>query len=144
MSEAEDRHLLVGHSLLLVQTGEVHLLAGRPLDAEPWAGRALTRACQHGERGVHACAQHLLAAIAARREPERTDAVAAFDAALRLASDLGLRPLAARCELDLGALYHRTGHADRAREHLARSVALFRQMGMSPWLTSAEQLLGAT
>ena len=144
MSEAEDRHVLVGHSTLLVQTGEVHLLAGHPADAEPWASRALTRASQHGERGVHACAQHLLAAVAARREPERTDAAAGFDAALRLASDLGLRPLAARCELDLGALYQRTGQTERAREHLGRAITLFRQMQMSTWLTRAEQLLATT
>jgi class 3 adenylate cyclase/tetratricopeptide (TPR) repeat protein len=54
------------------------------------------------------------------------------------AVELGMRPLIAHCRLGLGKLYARAGHSDKAREHLAEAVTLYRQMGMDAWLQQAE------
>jgi len=39
--------------------------------------------------------------------------------ALALAEELGMRPLVARCHLDLGRLYRHAGDRSKAREHLS-------------------------
>jgi len=49
-----------------------------------------------------------------------------------------LRPLAARCHLSLGGLFQKVGQRERAREHLAIAIPLFREMGMGFWLAQAE------
>jgi hypothetical protein len=55
--------------------------------------------------------------------------------------ELGLRPEAAHCHLAFGKLYYRTGPRDRARAHLTRAVATYREMDMRFWLEKAEAAL---
>jgi hypothetical protein len=59
---------------------------------------------------------------------------ARYRAALALATDLGMRPLAAHCHLGLGTLYRRTGRGEQAREHLAIATGMYREMDMRFWL----------
>jgi len=54
-----------------------------------------------------------------------------------------MRPLLARCHLDLGAMERRQGHPQEATAHLARAAALFHEMGMASWLARAEAELAA-
>src|SRR5262249_52823599 len=61
--------------------------------------------------------------------------------AFALANELGMRPLAAHCHLGLGKLYHRTGDAAKAHEHLTTASTLYREMGMTFWLEKAEASL---
>jgi hypothetical protein len=60
-----------------------------------------------------------------------------FDAALTLATNLGMRPLVAQCYLELGKLYCRTGDRVKSQEHLTTAVTMYRE-GISFWLEEAE------
>jgi tetratricopeptide (TPR) repeat protein len=141
VAEAEAIKLLYGHAMVLTQLGDFYLQAERLDDAQAMAARALDLTRRHGERGDEAWALHLLAGIAAARRPLGVDsATSGFGAAMALAEELGMRPLQARCQLGLGALYHRAGDPRRARTHLARATELFSAMEMLPWLRDVEAL----
>ncbi len=62
-------------------------------------------------------------------------------AALALADELGMRPLAAHCHLGLGTLYATIGQREQARAELSTAIALYRGMEMTSWLTRAEAAL---
>ena len=49
-----------------------------------------------------------------------------------------IRPLVARCHLDLGTLYRRNGNSQQAEERLNIATSMFREMGMGFWLKKAE------
>jgi uncharacterized protein HemY len=70
-------------------------------------------------------------------------AEAQYDAAMALASELGMRPLVAHCHVGLGALYRRTGKGEQAREHLTTAITMYREMEMASWLAQAEAALAA-
>ena len=60
-----------------------------------------------------------------------------------MASDLGMRPLAAHCHLGLSQLHRRIGDRAKGDEHLEAAIAMYREMGMDFWLAQAEVALGA-
>jgi hypothetical protein len=45
-----------------------------------------------------------------------------------------MRPLVAHCHAGLARLYRRTGHQQRADEHLTTATTMYREMGMTYWL----------
>jgi hypothetical protein len=49
-----------------------------------------------------------------------------------------MRPLVAHCHLGLGKLYRRTGKRAQAQEHLATATTMYREMGMTYRLATAE------
>ena len=53
-----------------------------------------------------------------------------------------MRPLAACCQFNLGALSRRAGRAAHAEQHLNAAVLLFRSMEMGVWQARTEALLG--
>ena len=55
-----------------------------------------------------------------------------------LATDLGMRPLIARCNLGRGRLYRRTSNRQQAQEHLAIATTIYREMAMRFWLEKAD------
>jgi hypothetical protein len=55
-----------------------------------------------------------------------------------LATQLGMRPLIAHCQLGLGKLYRRTDKREQARETLTIATTMYREMGMTYWLEQAE------
>src|SRR5262245_57726712 len=61
--------------------------------------------------------------------------------ALAQAEELGMRPLAARCHLGLGALYSEADNYRQAKKHLTAATTLFRDMGMQSWSMRAARLL---
>jgi tetratricopeptide (TPR) repeat protein len=131
------------HTLGLIHLGEACVLASRREDAVAFAGRAMTFAHQHGQRGYEALALRLLGEIAAH--PGALDsevAKARYREALTLADQLEMRPLLSRCHLALGTLYARTEKRREAREHLAAAAAMYREMHMRFWLEQAETELG--
>ena len=90
-------------------------------------------------RNLEANAIHLMGDIAAGHEPPALEeAVQHYRDALVLASELGMRPLAAHCHLGLGKLYRRTGKQDEAHEHLTTATTMYREMDMRFWLGKAE------
>jgi hypothetical protein len=136
---AESIHLRVAESNSLLLLGEAHLLAGRIDDALVSGTRALTMARERGQQGDEAGALHLLGGVAARRDPGDPEGVERhLRPAIRLAEDLSMRPLVARCHFTRAGFYRRVGDRGRAGQELEAAGALFRQMGMRFWLARAE------
>ena len=128
-----------GHALRNAWLAETYLLAGRLTDARGLAERALDLAREHEERGHEAWVLRLFGEIAAHSDPPDAElAEAQYGMALALGGELGMRPFIARCHLGLGALCRRTGRSERAREHLATAMTMYREMDMQFWLEKAE------
>jgi tetratricopeptide (TPR) repeat protein len=136
--EGEANRILYEHALVLIQLGEAHL-AGNPENAERHASRSLEVARQYGEKGNEAWAAHLLSRVAAAQPLLHEDvAVGHATRAMALATELGMRPLVAHCNLGIGMLYRRTGKPEQAHEHLTTAKTMYREMGMTYWLEQAE------
>jgi tetratricopeptide (TPR) repeat protein len=116
--------------------GEAYLLTGRLDDAASAASTALAIAGDRKERGVQAWVERLLGDVASSRESDRA-AEAHYRQAMRLAEELGMRPVAAHCQLGLGRLHRRLGAVDQARNELSTALAAFESMGMTPWIAIA-------
>ena len=126
-------------TVLLSHLSEAYLANSQIQDAVQAAQQALDRALEYGERGSQAYALRILGAIAAQRlPPELREAETPYRQALALATDLGMRPLQARCHLGLGKLYRRLGHSDEARAELSTAISMLRELGMTLWLPEAE------
>jgi class 3 adenylate cyclase/tetratricopeptide (TPR) repeat protein len=139
VEQAVAMRIMYNHAFRLCCLGEAYLLAGRRDEAAHAAERGLRTAREHHERGHEAWTVRLLGDIAATRdEPDVEAAEAHYHQAAMLAEELGMRPLLARCRLELGALHRRTGRADPARVELADAVDMFRALDMRSWLSRAE------
>jgi tetratricopeptide (TPR) repeat protein len=124
----------LGRAIQLAWLGETYLLDGRPGDAVGPARQALSLAQRHSERGHEAWCLRLLGDIDSHvDQPEFETAEAHYRQAMRLADELGMRPLVAHCHLGLGKLYKRTDKRDQAQEHLTTATAMYREMGMTYW-----------
>jgi class 3 adenylate cyclase/tetratricopeptide (TPR) repeat protein len=129
-------------SLSVVQLGEASLLAEQVEDARACAERAVRLARQRGERGHEAWALRLLGEIAFHQSrPDVATAEAHYGAAIALADELGMRPLAAHCHLGLGTLYAKIGRLEQARTELSTAIDLDRAMEMTFGLPQAEAAL---
>jgi tetratricopeptide (TPR) repeat protein len=119
--------------------GGAHLLDRRLADATRIAQDELAAARQRGQRGVEGRLLRLLGDIAAHPDCLDADtAEAHYREAQALAEELDLRPLIAHCHLGLGKLYRRTDKREQAQEHLATATTMYREMGMTYWLETAE------
>jgi tetratricopeptide (TPR) repeat protein len=128
--------------LFVAHLGEAYLLAGRITDASQQARQALERSRGLKQRGSEAYALRLLGEIAAQHRPPHAEAAAdAYHQAMRLADELGMRPLVAHCHLGLGTLYARTGRRQPARAELSAAMTLYRAMDMTFWCSRAEAAL---
>jgi len=134
-----ERKMRMNRGLLLSFLSEASLLAGRPGEAIAAAERGLewTRARQEraqSTRNLRALAE----AMAQKDPPDFGLADRLCREAAAQAEELGMRPLLARCHLDLGKLARRTGQRERAQEHLGTATTMLREMGMRLWLEQAE------
>jgi tetratricopeptide (TPR) repeat protein len=128
----------------VLRFGETYLLAARIDDARACAERALSLSRTAGERSSEARALRLLGEIdACGTLPDADQAERHFGEALAQGEELGLRPLAARCHLGLGALYARIGRPERSEGHLTTALTMFREMEMPYWIEQAEAELRA-
>jgi class 3 adenylate cyclase/tetratricopeptide (TPR) repeat protein len=142
--EAAGRRQTSSYSQVLLLLAEVYLLADRVADGEEAAVRALAHFRQQGERGHVAHALGVLGDITARQGS--VGAIRAeeyYEEAGRLAEELGMRPLGARCTLGLARLLSRTGRLAGARPAFELACASFRDLGMSADLARAEAELAA-
>jgi tetratricopeptide (TPR) repeat protein len=122
-----------------VRWAEGLLLAGRIEEARGVADRAVELAVTAGERGNEAEALHVRGRVAAAEAPPAlASAQGSYGRAKALAEELGMRPLLARCHLDLGQLAQRGGSRSSAQEHFERAAGLFREMEMPFWAAQAE------
>jgi class 3 adenylate cyclase/tetratricopeptide (TPR) repeat protein len=131
--------LISDHLLGAIPLGQVWLSMGRFDDAAQAGQRSLELARTHGQRGHEVHALRLLGEVAGRRDPANVEeAESYYQGAMRLALELGMRPLLAHCHLGLGKLFGRSSQRERAREHLVTASTMYRDMGMTYWLESAE------
>ena len=134
--------LMSPYPLWAAHLGEAYLLAGRLEEAHQLAERALARARDCKQQAYEAYALRLYGEIAAQRTPlEVEPAAAAYQQAIALAEELGMRPLQAHCHLGLGSLYAKTGYPEPARAELSAAITLYRAMDMTFWLPQAEAVL---
>ncbi|HSF06648.1 MAG TPA: sigma 54-interacting transcriptional regulator [Methylomirabilota bacterium] len=121
-----------GQSKGLSVLGRVYLMAGDTGEARSAAVQALALAREHKERGNEAYALHLLGQLESRQESPG-DLVAAesmYRAALAVAEELGMRPLAAYCRLGLGLLLARAGKSATAEEEMSAANAMAAEMDL--------------
>jgi hypothetical protein len=86
---------------------------------------------------------HTLGEIQARHDPpDLVGAEESFQAALALAMEIGMRPLAARCHLGLGRLCRAASKAAAAETHLSTARTMLAGMEMRCWLEQADAELG--
>jgi tetratricopeptide (TPR) repeat protein len=139
VEQGASMRFMFGHSLRVGWLAEAYLLAGRSEDANPLAERALALSREHKERPHEAWTLRLLAEIAAHPDPPDVEtAQDHYQAALALATELGMRPLIVHCHFGLGQLYRRTGRRHQAHEHVTTALAMYREMDMRFWLGRAE------
>ena len=123
---------------ILGALAEAYLLAGRRAEAQHAAERMLQLTRAAGQRHGEGEALRILGEIHARANPvEAGPAEESYRDALSIADQLGTRPLAARCHLDLGKLYRATGQEASAKNHLATAATMFGDMDMASWLEKA-------
>jgi DNA-binding SARP family transcriptional activator len=141
LQEAVQRELsgaLPTHTWCSLLLGEACLHAGRMDEARQLAEQSLATAQRNGERGTQARGRWLLGEIAARDEAgDLEEAERQYREALGLATELGMRPLAAGCHLGLGTLYRRAGKRQDGERHLSTAVTMYREMNMRSWLEGA-------
>ena len=142
VQEASGRKQPITYAKLLQLRGEVYLLASQVDEAGEAAVQALELFRFQRERGHEAQTTRLLGDVRAR---QRADARAESDyrAAATLARELGMRPLAARCDAALGRLLAPLGQRDAALESLRRAAAEFRAMSMRHDLARVDAELSA-
>ena len=134
--------LMSPYPLWAAHLGEASLLAGRLEEAHQLAKHALGRARDTKQQAYEAYALRLYGEIAAQRTPLEVDpAAAAYQQAITLAEELGMRPLQAHCHRGLGSLYAKTGHPEPARVELSTAMALYRIMDMTFWLPETTAML---
>jgi class 3 adenylate cyclase/tetratricopeptide (TPR) repeat protein len=127
------------HSMSAVRLGEAYLLAGRVEEARAWGARAVVLAREREERGHEAWAHRLVGETASHHDGlDAAAAEAHLATSTALASELGMRPLVARCHLSLGKLPGRAGDRRAATEHLTAAMSMFHEMGMPFWFEQAE------
>jgi len=132
-----------GHWLRTGGLAEALLLAGKPAEALPLARLAVQTTRYIKTRSGEASALWLLGEVARQQaELDREESEGSLRAALAIAEELGMRPLAGHAHLSLARLYRRTGAA-AAAEHLGAAAALYRALDMPAWLAEAERLRAA-
>ena len=136
--------LAMAQALRLSLLGEAYLYAGRTADALESAERALALSREHKERGHEAWTLRLLGEIHRSDDPPKFETAEAFyRQAIALADKLGMRPLAAHCQVGLARLYQRAGDRKQAQTHRESASQIFREIGAESWLKKAETELGA-
>jgi class 3 adenylate cyclase/tetratricopeptide (TPR) repeat protein len=143
LKEAIERAIAIGdpfgHVLRTGGRAEAYLLVGRAADALPLVKRGVENSKAVKGRGVTSWTLRLMGEVTAAQTPPLVDeAEAAYREALKMAHELGMQPLIARCHQGLGLLYHRTDKREQAQEHLATATTMYRDMGMTYWLEKTE------
>ena len=114
--------------------------AGRPADAAMAAHEGLAIARRIGEQTQETAALVLLTEIH-RADASLEPARSYCEAALTIATRLGLRAFQVHCHRQRGELLAGTGQCRAAREHLVEALALYREMGMQRWVDGTAALV---
>ena len=120
-------------------TASVYLAAGEIERAAAEVSEGLAEAVKRQARGYRAPLLRLHAEVLMGQESgNHVRAVESLNEAFALATDVGMRPEAALCQLDLGKLYRRIGKPEQAQAYLTTAATMYRAMSMRHWLEKAE------
>jgi tetratricopeptide (TPR) repeat protein len=127
--------VMLRRSLVTGWLGEGYLCDGRIDDAADCARKAVSFAQDQQERANEAEALRLLGDIALRRRGGGDMQVATerYRQAMAIGTELGLRPLLARCHVGIGKAQLRMDDAASARKHLIAARDMFGAMQMRYW-----------
>ena len=135
----EELRLTRFQPLRLTLLANAYLLARRYQDALGVACNSLELARRYRERGPEAWALYLIAeSMAQLQGAERNEIHDNYLASLKLADELGMRPLAAHCHLGMGQLHQQMGRLSEARAEFSQATELYRQMDMQFYLKQSE------
>ncbi|MBI3826435.1 MAG: sigma 54-interacting transcriptional regulator [Candidatus Rokubacteria bacterium] len=118
-------------AVLVGALGEARGQGGERAEGLTLGRRALALAREHQERGHEAWTLRLLAVVDESAAGEHAAQ------ALRLARELGMRPLVGLCHLRLAELARRAGKTADLEEHLGGARRSFADLGMSFWAARA-------
>jgi tetratricopeptide (TPR) repeat protein len=119
------------YPLWMLNLAEGYLAAGKLAQAVETAREALELAVASGERGHEAYAHHLLGEIAVRGDsPALDEALEHYETALRLAEQLGMRPLVGWAHLGLRAAHTLAARRTDAETHGATGERLLHELGI--------------
>jgi tetratricopeptide (TPR) repeat protein len=135
--------MMANRAWLLGLLSEGRLIAGQPGAAVEAADEALEFARQYREAGWEAWALFHKGEALGQRSERSAEATALLEQARARAHALGMRPLAARCDLSLAKLHVGAGDQARSRQHVEAARKALREMGMQRWLQEAESELQA-
>jgi class 3 adenylate cyclase/tetratricopeptide (TPR) repeat protein len=122
-----------------LRRAEVLLACGRLREAAQEGDRAQEQSRDFRLGGLGAESRLLRGNLCAASDPPAVaDAETSYAEALKLAGELGMRPLVAHCHLGFGKLHRRMGRRAQAAEHLTTATAMYREMDMPFWLGRAE------
>jgi tetratricopeptide (TPR) repeat protein len=144
VEQSESMRRIAGHALRMAWLSEAYILAGRTDEAEASARRGLELSCESKDLGSQAWLLRILGDLIARRSSlDVEQAEASYGEALRLAKELGMRPVQAHCHLGLGHVHASLKNIAKARSEIAAAAELYRSMSMPVWLSKAETALTA-
>ena len=139
---AEESGRLALHSLLLVYLGDALVAAKRIEDARSIAERVLALCRERGERGVEAMAHQLMGEVFSHLDSSQLDpSETHYRNALKLADELGMQPLKARCNFGIAEVHRLGGDLSKAKEKLTIAIDLFRDLEMHSWHRRSEARL---
>ena len=136
------RGLHLGDGMRLAALSESCAALGRLDEAMTAGGEALEIYTARKARGYAAWTLRQLGLI--RTANGEAEAEPLYEQARALAVELGMRPLAAHCDVDLGRFYRRHQRRAEAVAALGRATEAFRDLGMSFWRLRAQAYLEET
>jgi class 3 adenylate cyclase/tetratricopeptide (TPR) repeat protein len=130
-----------GWALRLTWLAHASLLEGRIGAAREHCQRALALAGAGGERGYQAWALKVLGDIVQEEAAGPSEALDHYNASMKFATELAMRPLQAHIHLSRGRLHSREKQVEKARTELSLALTSYRSMEMPFWLNAAEHEL---
>jgi hypothetical protein len=126
------------HTLTVILLGHALAAAGHHEQALARASEGLDLARCRKEPGYEAYTLWLLGETLGRLGGDDARAERSYEEALRLATGLGMRPLAAHCHHGLGALARRRGDLDAGHAHWTIARTMYGELQMARWLEQVE------
>lgn len=128
--------VMAEHARRVAWLSEGYLLASRLDEAVSYARKAYELARAHQERGTEAWVLRLLGTLAFSRGPSgASEAERYYRQALRLATELGMRPLVAHCHLGLGTVHNQLFRVEQAQAELTTALNMYRALHMPFWVS---------
>ena len=138
-AQASSVHIVPFQALELTNLSEARLAAGRRAEALESAERGLALLRQHRQRFAEPEMLRVLGDIHASGDaPDFAAAEACYVQGKNLASELGLRPVFARCQLQLGTMHAAAGKRDLAHAQLKQARDLLDELEMRFWRETAD------